>query len=43
MNQRAGRAHPLWKSGNVVSKGSVVDLVDEDAEEGSGLVTRIGL
>ena len=38
-----GRAGPLWEGGSVVSEGSVVDLVDEDAEEGDSLVTRVGL
>ena len=43
MDQRGGRAGPLWKSGNMVSEGSVVDLVDQDPEERCGLVTRVGL
>lgn len=33
----------LRDSGNVVSEGSVIDLVDEDAEESVGLITRVGL
>jgi len=33
---------PLWKGGRVVSEGGVVDLVDEDTEEGDGLVVRVG-
>ena len=38
-----GRAGPLWESGGVVSERGVIDLVDENAEEGSGLFTRVGL
>ena len=38
-----GGTGPLGKGGRVVPKGSVVDLIDEDAEEGGGLVTRVRL
>ena len=38
-----GRASPLREGGSVVSEGGVVNLVDEDAEESSSLVTRVGL
>ena len=38
-----GRAGPLWEGRSVVSERGVVDLVDEDAEEGDSLVTRVGL
>ena len=38
--RRRGR---LWKSGNIVSKGGVVNLVEKDTEEGVGLRTRVGL
>ena len=38
-----GRADPLWESGSVATEGGVVDLVDENAEEGGGLFTRVGL
>jgi len=34
---------PLWEGRNVVAKGGVVDLVDQDMEEGGGLVIWIGL
>ena len=27
-----GRTGPLWESGNIVSKGGVVDLVEKDAK-----------
>ena len=43
LNYHMGRASPLWEGRRVVSEGSVVDLVDEDAEEGGSLVTRVGL
>jgi hypothetical protein len=33
----------LWESGDIVSKRSVVDLVNEDPEESGGLVIWIGL
>ena len=34
---------PLGKDGSVPSEGGVVDLVDEDAEEGGSLIARVGL
>ena len=34
---------PLWEGGNVVAERSVVDLVNEDAQQSSSLVVRIGL
>ena len=43
LDDGVGRAGPLWEGRSVVSEGSVVDLVDEDAEESDGLVTRVGL
>ena len=33
----------MREGGGVVSERGVVDLVDEDAEESDGLVTRVGL
>jgi hypothetical protein len=33
----------LWEGGNIISECGVVDLVNEDPEEGSGFVTRVGL
>ena len=42
MDQGGGRSGPCWEAGNVVSEGSAVDLVNQDAEEGNGLVTRVG-
>ena len=33
----------MWEAGRVVSKGGVVDLVDENTEESDGLLTRVGL
>ena len=33
----------MREGGSVVSEGGVVNLVDEDAEESSSLVTRVGL
>lgn len=43
MDHRGGRSVPLGESGNIISKGCAVDLVDEDAKERGGFVTRIGL
>ena len=43
LDYRAKRACPLWEGGSVVSKGGIVDLVDEDTEESGSLVTRVGL
>ena len=43
IDQRARRTRPLRKRGNVTSEGGVVDLVDQDSEEGSGLVAGVGL
>ena len=43
LDDRGRRAGPLWEGGSVVSEGGIVDLVDEDAEEGGGLVTRVRL
>jgi hypothetical protein len=43
LDYRTGRSGPLWESGNVVSKGGFVDLVNEEAKEGGGLVVRIRL
>jgi hypothetical protein len=33
----------LWKGGRIVAKGGIVDLVDEDTEEGGGFVVRVRL
>ena len=38
-----GWTGPSWEGGNVVSKSGVVNLVDKDAEKGSGLVTGVRL
>ena len=43
MDDCLGRTGPLGKGGSVTSERGVVDLVDEDAEEGGGLVTRVRL
>ena len=43
LDNRVGRTCPLWYRGRVVSEGSVVDFVDEDAEKGSSLIVRVGL
>jgi hypothetical protein len=37
----AGRARPLWEGWRVVAEGGVIDLVDKDTEESSGLVVRV--
>jgi len=43
MNNRVRGARPLWEGGNVVAEGGVVDLVDKNTEEGSGLVVWVRL
>jgi hypothetical protein len=43
LNYRTGRADPLWKGRGVVSEGSVVNLVNEDAEESGSLVVVVRL
>ena len=37
LDDRAWRTRSLWNSRNLVAKSSVIDFVDEDAEESSGL------
>ena len=41
LDYRAGRSCPLWEGRGIVSKSSIVDLVDEDAEESCGYVVRV--
>ena len=36
-------AGPLGNTGSVDTEGGVVDLVDEDPEEGGSLLARVGL
>ena len=43
LDDRGRRTVPLWESGNIVSEGGVIDLVDEDAKEGGSLVVGIRL
>ena len=43
LDDRAWGAGPLRYCGNVVAEGSIVDLVDEDAEEGGRLFIRVRL
>jgi hypothetical protein len=43
MDHRGGGPVHCGRVGTFVSEGGVVDLVNEDAEEGGGLVTRVGL
>ena len=43
MNYRTRRPGPLREGRNVASKCGVVDLVNKEAEEGSGLITWVGL
>lgn len=38
-----GGPGPLWEGGRVVSEGGIVDLMNEDAEEGGGFFTRVWL
>jgi hypothetical protein len=42
MDHRRRRSGPVWEGGNVISERSIIDLVNQDAEEGSGLITRVG-
>ena len=39
----ARRPDPLWRSGNVVSGGGIVDFVNKKAKEDGDLITGIGL
>ena len=43
MDHCTRRSVPLRGGGDGVSKGRVVDLVNEDPEEGGGFIARIGL
>ena len=43
LDNRVGRARPLWYRGRVISEGGVVDFVYKDAKKGSSLVVRVGL
>jgi hypothetical protein len=39
LDERVRRSIPLWESGRVISESGVIKFVDNDAEEGGGLVT----
>lgn len=43
MDQRAGRIGPLREGGDIISKGGVIHLVDEDSEERDRLCASVGL
>ena len=43
MDDRAWRTRPLRDCWNIIAESGVVDLVDEDTEESSGFVVRVGL
>ena len=43
LDDRVGRASPLWEGRRIIPERGVVDLVDEDPEEGGGLIIRIWL
>ena len=43
LHYHAGRTGPSGECGRVISKGCVVDLVNENTKEGGGLVVGIGL
>ena len=43
MNYDGGRSSSLWENGNLVSEHGVVNLVEEDVEQSSGIITQIGL
>ena len=43
LDNRVRGTGPLWDCRNVIAKGSVVDLVDENTEEGGRLIDRVEL
>ena len=43
MDHSTRRAGPLRKGEDIISKRGVIELVEQDAEERSGLVTRVWL
>jgi len=43
VNYRVRGACPLWEGGNVVAEAGVIDLMDKDTEESSGIVVRVWL
>ena len=43
LNNRTRGAGPLWNSGSFGTEGSVINLMDEDSEEGGRLLTHVRL
>jgi len=43
MDDGARRARPSREGGNIAAEGGVVNLVNKDTEESSGLVVRVRL
>jgi hypothetical protein len=43
VDRHTGRSIPLRESRNITPEGGVVDLINEDTEEGGGFVTRVWL
>jgi len=43
LDDRAWGTSPLWNCRNVVAEGCVIDLVNENTEESSRLIARVGL
>ena len=43
MNDHVRRASPLWEGWNIITEGGVIDLVDKDSEESSGLIVWVRL
>ena len=41
LDNRTGRTGPLWDSRNAAAKSGVIHLIDENAEESSGLFIRV--
>ena len=39
VNCGGGRSSSLWENGNLVSEHGVVNLVEEDVEQSSGIIT----
>jgi len=43
LNKCLGRAVPLWEGWRVIPEGGVIDLINENTEEGSSLVVWVRL
>lgn len=43
LDHRGRRSSPLREGGDAASEGGIVDLIDEDPEEGGGIGVRVVL